>query len=92
MVNVVVTGATSFLGRNLVNELVNSDVHVYAIVRPTSAGVHLFDNLQHVTTVLANMDDVQCWQNEIEKADYFFHLGWDGVGAEGRSNMNIQIK
>lgn len=92
MYKVVVTGATSFLGRYLVEELKNKGVRVYAIIRPTSAHARLFEGDPQVVTVLANMDDVDLWQERIGSADAFIHLGWDGIGAAGRSNMDIQNK
>lgn len=92
MRKIVITGATSFLGRHLVAELKKRDVQIYAIIRPTSAHAHLFDGDPSVTTVLKNMDDVYGWCQQIGYADGFLHLGWDGVGAAGRSDMNIQNK
>ncbi len=92
MYKIVITGATSFLGRYLINELKKRNVQIYAIIRPTSAHAHMFDGDPSVISVLKNMDDVEGWSQEIGAADGFLHLGWDGVGAAGRSDMNIQNK
>lgn len=89
---VIVTGATSFLGRYIVSELESRGAEVYAIIRPESKSKMLFENNPSVTTVLTNMDNVEEWKKTIVSADYFIHLGWDGIGADGRANTTIQEK
>ena len=92
MTRVVMTGATSFLGKYLIDELGNRGMEVLAIIRPDSRKKDMYQNVSHVRTVLVDMDDVERWKNEIGNADYFMHLGWDGVGAAGRADVNIQNK
>lgn len=92
MKKAVVTGATSFLGRYLVRELCARGYAVSAIIRPTSKSIGVFEGQVGVTTVPHDMDDVEGWCAAIGGADVFFHLGWDGIGAAGRSNMEIQEK
>ncbi len=89
---VIITGATSFLGKYIVNELVRRKIHVYAIIRPESKNKDMYENHPLVDTVLTNMDQVDIWMKKISKADAFLHLGWDGIGAKGRANVAIQEK
>lgn len=89
---VVLTGATSFLGRYLVNELGRRNAEVLAIIRPNSSKRDMYTKYPHVRTILIDMDDTDAWIEAIGSADYFLHLGWDGVGASGRSDVAIQQK
>ncbi len=90
MSSYIVTGATSFIGKYLISNLCRQSTHIYAIIRPSSPSRQYFLHMPNVTTVLADMGDTETWKQCIEKADYFFHLGWDGVGDEGRANWQIQ--
>lgn len=88
----VITGATSFLGKHIIKKLIEDDVQVFAIIRPSSKHVSDFDNEPKVKTILSDMDDTEKWVKEIVEADYFIHLGWDGIGSNGRSDVQIQQK
>ena len=83
--SVVVTGATSFLGRYIIQELCAKGCIVYAIIRPESKWKDQFKSCKNVITVLANMGDIEKWRPDIPRADWFIHLGWDGPGAAGRT-------
>lgn len=89
---VILTGATSFLGQHIVTELGKYNKEVYAIIRPTSTKKMLYSTLPYVTTIWTDMDQTELWKEKVGHADYFLHLGWDGVGAAGRSNVQIQDK
>lgn len=89
---VVITGATSFLGRYLVDELGRQNAEVLAIIRPNSSKRDMYAKYPHVRTILIDMDHIDAWIEAIGSADYFLHFGWDGVGASGRSDAAIQQK
>lgn len=89
----VLTGATSFLGRYLAAELVRNDVQVYAIIRPTSGGIESFRAaVPKAAVILAEMGQPELWMQHIQHANWFFHLGWDGIGAKGRADTGVQEK
>lgn len=91
MKNVIVTGANGFLGRTLVNALLERGCKVIALdVR--------FDD------VLAGNDSVTCI-NVVGKAtedlaeeipddryDVFFHLAWAGTSGPARADYEVQLK
>lgn len=86
----VVTGGTSFIGRELIKELCNNNISVYAIVRPDSKNIYLLQSIPNIHIILCDMSAADLWVNKIKQADVFFHLGWDGVGSKGRADADIQ--
>lgn len=90
MKNVIVTGANGFIGKTLVNTLLEKNYHVVALdVR--------FDD------VLANDDRVTCvnvmnkevfeLKCEIPAEEYicFFHLAWMGTSGPARADYVVQL-
>lgn len=89
---VVITGATSFLGKAVAEELLRQGCSVTAIVRPASKNAQVLEELGAVRIVRAEMGDRARWTQEIGSADRFVHFGWDGIGAAGRADPAIQKK
>lgn len=89
---VVLTGATSFLGRGMARELVKQGHEVVAIVRPNSRNAQGLESVEGLKIVRRDMSDCDGWTKEIRHADWFVHFGWGGIGAEGRANPAIQAK
>lgn len=87
--NILVTGATSFVGRALVKELLAEGYNVYGVVRPTS---------KNKRNLPRKLNLITCDMNEIdtmEKMDLppmyaCVHLAWDGTGKDSRNNADIQ--
>ena len=90
MKNVIVTGANGFIGKTLVNALLEKGYHVVALdIR--------FDD------VLANDDRVTCVnvlnkevseiKSEIPAHEYmcFFHLAWAGTSGPARADYAVQL-
>lgn len=101
--NLVVTGATSFLGTALIRELLRQGHQIYAVVRPNS------QNLAALTKTLAEADScgrehvlhiLELELGQLDKissvikdpCDMFFHLGWDGSGSNSRTKADLQKK
>jgi nucleoside-diphosphate-sugar epimerase len=82
---VAITGATGFIGRALVTELLRRGDTVLALVRPTSA-THLLLGDQRVALVeyrdLADPHIAQALRDH--GAEAFVHLAWGGVVASER--------
>lgn len=89
---VVITGATSFLGKSMAAELRSQGYSVTAIVRPQSKNTSVLQALDGVRVVRAEMGERAYWTKEIRAADWFVHFGWDGIGAAGRADCEIQKK
>lgn len=90
---IVLTGATSFLGKKLMQTILDKGHECYAIVRPES--IEKLDActdspLLHV--VPCDVTNVGSWEASLPNPDLFFHLAWSGVGAAGRADPKIQAK
>ncbi len=93
--NLVVTGATSFLGTALVRRLLQDGHQVYAVVRPNSANLRRFrqEMPSKVQIVELDMEQFDQLPRRIPvPCQVFFHFGWDGSGSANRKNARIQEK
>ncbi len=90
MKKIIITGATSFLGRNTAEHLIQKGYFVYALIRknsPNASKLKRCDNLKIVEFDFENLFD--CLR-EIDKADCFINFAWDSSG--GRADENVQAK
>ena len=85
-----ITGGTSFIGTHLIRELLSKGVECYAIVRPASRQVSLLPRDERLHVIRGELSETREWTKEIPGCDVFFHLAWDGVGAQGRADSEIQ--
>ena len=93
MMNIVVTGATSFLGAALVKELLRREHQVFAVVRPGSKNRQALDGAAgaHIVELpLERLDELD--QYVLVPCQLFFHFGWDGSGSENRMKQDVQQK
>lgn len=90
MARIVLTGASSFLGRALLLELMRRGEECYAIVRPQSKALGSLKEYEGLHIVLCDMEDDAHWKENIPSCDVFFHLGWDGIGQKDRADPSIQ--
>lgn len=91
MKKIIITGATSFLGRNLIKSLIKGDYIIYALVRKNSLNP-LKIKSKNLKYIYASLDEIETIYNYISKADIFIHFAWDGSGSIGRSDEIIQMK
>jgi nucleoside-diphosphate-sugar epimerase len=67
-----VTGATGFIGSNLVNELVRQNYSVSCLVRSHAKAVHLQN--KNIELVLGDLNAPDSYREQIKKADIVFHV------------------
>lgn len=88
----IVTGATGFIGRFMVRELIDQGVEVTAVVRPKSTKIKCLPE---------NVKIVECELTEIRKLpdlindkgiDCVFHTAWQGVSDSDARNQSIQMQ
>ena len=83
----IITGATSFLGEELIHYLSSMpDVEIYAVCR---LGKRLW-NSPNIQIVGASMDEYHKLHEKINRADVFINLAWAGTGHDGRNVASIQ--
>ena len=88
MKNVIVTGASCFIGKPLINELIEKGYFVYAILRK---GSPVKFNSSHVKTIYLNLDEYKDLGKFIEKPCFaMFHLSWNGTRGDARNDEEKQ--
>lgn len=92
--NIVVTGATSFIGAPMVDKLIEMGHDVYAVVRPASRNMDRLDRGRKRLHVIEKPLDEADRLNEVipVRCEAFFHFGWDGAGSEMRMKREVQQK
>lgn len=97
---IVVTGATSFIGRAIVGDLLEGRHQVFAAVRPDSAGRGELEAIQEkrngqlavLPVDLSGCGDLDAHPALEGHADLWLHLGWEGSGSANRKNPEIQAR
>ena len=106
MYKVIITGASGFVGRWLVREMVKNHVHVTAIVRDKTKMRNIlrefsfaeYDCISGQKVVREEMGRgvkivsfSECDQIENKGYDAFYDLAWDGVDNREKNNLNKQL-
>ena len=92
MKKAIVTGATGFIGKFLVRELIKQKVEVYAIMRTNSKnagnipeGVHIIEcDLKSISDLPTLIVD--------RNIDCVFHTAWQGVSDIDARNQEVQLQ
>jgi len=91
MKNLIITGATSFIAVNLINEIISRDVHVYAVVRPQTNKMKNLPKSDKITIIESEMKNYYNLDSIInEKCDVLFSFAWNGTRGKDRNNVLIQ--
>lgn len=87
--NVLVTGATGFIGRHLVERLTAAREHVRAFVRPTTNAAWL-DSLG-VEVVRGDIGDARAIERAVDGCEVVFHLAAKTEAAGLLSRQDVQV-
>ncbi|MBQ9273903.1 MAG: NAD(P)-dependent oxidoreductase [Succinivibrio sp.] len=91
MIRAVITGGSGFIGQALTIHLLSLGWAVTAVVRKAEKLAHL--KRQELEVVEADLSHYNSLSNPIaHKADYFFHLAWDGLTPETYSEQGRQLE
>ena len=92
MKKAIVTGATGFIGKFLVRELLQQNVEVFAVVRPYSKNLgNLVDGVHVVECSLNNIRQLPTLVSD-KDIEVVFHVAWQGVSDADVCNQAIQIQ
>lgn len=90
MKNILITGATSFIGSHLINILLD-DYKIFAVVRPDSKKKEILPKNDNLIKVELNMNEYYKLPDKInEDIDTFIHFAWAGTRGNERNNKTIQ--
>jgi len=84
----VITGATSFIGLELMDYLLAQHHKVVAVCRQDSNGLSKIP--AGVEVIKAEMSEYGNLHKEIDHADVFVNLAWGGTGHDGRNVQDVQ--
>lgn len=90
MENIVITGATGFLGRHLAQWFLEQGDRVYALVRPGSAKLQYLPEHRNLIPVYGTMEEAADCVEEIGHANAWFHFAWGGVNREEIDSPEVQ--
>lgn len=81
---IVISGATGFVGRHLVRCFAEQGNEIYILVRKHT---EMFDEAENVHQIEYSKIE----QEEINEADIFYHLAWDGVISSKKNDLSVQL-
>lgn len=92
---VIMTGATSFVGAAALKELLRAGCRVRAVVRPGSKNLDKLKIRDKIltdclTVTECDLSDLERLPGEIPAGDIFLHFGWEGSGSGARSDILLQ--
>lgn len=92
MRNVIVTGATSFIGIPLIFRLLeNVDFNIIALVRSHEKARSIFPNHNRLRIIRMNMENYRELNSAVDAhCDCLIHLAWNGTRGEDRMNCVLQ--
>lgn len=88
----VVTGATGFIGKALVDYLLQIGHEVYAVSRSKEQVVAFWPEKENLHAISCEMGDYAKLNEQISDADVFVHLAWAGTTVEDRYSTDLQEK
>ncbi len=92
MKKVIITGADGFIGSNFIKSLVKEGVEVWAVVYPQSVTKSRIDKWEGVHCIECDIDALEDMASYFPReADGFYHFAWQGVHANDRNNMSLQM-
>lgn len=89
--NIVITGATSFIGTGIIKRLAEENHKIWAVIRPMSVNRNKIPIHENVHIIELDMQRIVELEAYVPKpVDVFFHLAWEGVRAPYRDDPQIQ--
>lgn len=91
MTKVIVTGATSFIGIYLINELIKQNEEVWAVVRHNSKNIDRLSKFENLHIIECDLKNIKNLSNLLSgQFETFYHLAWDGTRKPYRDDKRMQ--
>ena len=87
---IAILGASSFIGKQLLDRLTSLGHEIIAIIREGSSSKSLFESTELVKTVECNMDKYFTLADSITNLDCLVYLTWDGTRGSSRDDYKKQ--
>lgn len=87
---IVVTGASSFIGKNFIIKALKSGAEVIGVVRENCNKIEDLKEMINFSYIECDMKDYALLGEKIGKCDCFVHLAWNGTRGNLRNNYIIQ--
>lgn len=91
MKSAAVTGATGFIGRWVVAELLSHGINVYALVRSVEKAKKIFHSRDRLHIVAFDFETDHLKELLPEPIDVVYHFAWGGVSGEKAGDAEIQV-
>lgn len=93
MSNVMITGATSFIGKHLIDALIQKGDHIVAVVRPNSKNLYRLPKHDRVKVFEIDIENISTIINITNRQfSQFYHLAWEGTRGSQRDDAMVQRK
>lgn len=86
----IITGASGFIGVEISKTLLDKGNTVFAVCRKESKNLKDIPKHDNLKVVWADLDHLDAIKNQVDEADVFIHLAWQGTVGGGRNNTEIQ--
>lgn len=87
---IAILGASSFIGKQLLDRLTSLGHEIITIIREGSSSKSLFESTELVKTVECNMDKYFTLADSITNLDCLVYLTWDGTRGSSRDDYKKQ--
>lgn len=89
---VVITGANSFIGYRYLKAALNKGWNIVAVVRRNSLKTKELNNNPKIQVIELNMNEYSKLGSIVGKVDCLIHFSWDGTRGETRNDKQLQKK
>lgn len=92
MKTIVITGATSFIGVHLIEELAKQEKYIiYAVIRPQSSNKYRLDSIAGIHVLECDLTEMNNLSAMLpDRIDVFYHLAWEGARRPQRDDAMLQ--
>lgn len=90
MKSILITGITSFIGRNILNDLLMKEYLVYGVVRKNSTKISLLPKNNRIKIIECDMSNYALLKNKVKHIDAIIHLAWNGTRGKDRNDQSMQ--